>query len=289
VWAEQTGIRALKPLPGDNLSSPRAINDFDDIGGASGHAAHGAGPSAHGVIWSKGTIRDIGSLVRDCNDCSTYVDAITNNQLATGCSVVPPVVNGNTHAYLWSESHGMLDLGTMGFGSSCGVGVNESGAVAGWLNQIGVATIGFFWTSVDGMHKIEPPLGADGWSPATAINNLNEVVGQTAYVGGDFTFFHAYLWTRGKGMTDLGILGNGPDSSQAQSINDKSQVVGFSGSSAFLWTREQGMRDLNTMIDPNSGWVLNSANSITNSGLITGYGTVNAETHAFLLTPKSND
>jgi probable HAF family extracellular repeat protein len=46
------------------------------------------------------------------------------------------------------------------------------------------------------------------------------------------------------------------------------------------------MMDLNTLIDPLSGWTLNIANDINDTGWIVGYGTVGGKTHAFLLTPE---
>lgn len=287
VWNQQAGIQALNPPAGQDFSSPFAINDLDEVVGYSSATMNGA-TQFHAVMWSDGTVRGLGTLFPKCGGgvCSTFAEAISQNELVTGCAGVPPY--GNTHAFLWNQKRGMLDLGTLGYGDSCGVAVNNNGAVAGWLNDIAFATIGFFWTPADGMQQIYPLPGADYVSPATGINSSNQVVGQTAYVGGDFTYFHAYLWSKGKGMTDLGVLGSGPASSQAQAINDNSQVVGWSGSSAFIWSQEQGMVDLNTLIDPNSGWVLNSANSITNNGLIAGSGMINGESHAFLLTPKTS-
>ena len=44
------------------------------------------------------------------------------------------------------------------------------------------------------------------------------------------------------------------------------------------------MLDLNTLIDPASGWVLNQARGINDSGQIAGFGTIGGQTHAFLLT-----
>jgi hypothetical protein len=46
------------------------------------------------------------------------------------------------------------------------------------------------------------------------------------------------------------------------------------------------MLDLNDFIGQGSGWVLTSANAITILGQITGFGTINGQTHAFLLTPR---
>jgi len=46
------------------------------------------------------------------------------------------------------------------------------------------------------------------------------------------------------------------------------------------------MNDLNNLIPAKSGWVLEQAYGINNSGLIVGTGTLNGAEHGFLLTPK---
>ena len=78
--------------------------------------------------------------------------------------------------------------------------------------------------------------------------------------------------------------------SRAWDINDARQIVGeaeiVSGAwHAFLYTAEEGMLDLNSRIDPSVGWVLQIARGINAAGQITGTGTINGQTHAFLLTP----
>ncbi len=47
-----------------------------------------------------------------------------------------------------------------------------------------------------------------------------------------------------------------------------------------------GMLDLNHLIPANSGWLLQFANAINDQGQIAGYGTLNGQTEAFLLTPQ---
>ena len=86
-------------------------------------------------------------------------------------------------------------------------------------------------------------------------------------------------------MTDLGTLG-GPFS-YAYSINNVGQVVGYASttsgtSDAFLYSGGV-MVDLNSLLPPNSGWQLQLATGINDSGQIAGYGTINGQTHAFLL------
>jgi len=46
------------------------------------------------------------------------------------------------------------------------------------------------------------------------------------------------------------------------------------------------MTDLNDLIAPGSGWVLIQAQAINDNGWITGYGQIDGEAHAFLLTPE---
>ena len=46
------------------------------------------------------------------------------------------------------------------------------------------------------------------------------------------------------------------------------------------------MSDLNDLIPSGSGWTLRVGVKINNRGQITGFGVVNGQTHAFLLTPQ---
>jgi probable HAF family extracellular repeat protein len=85
-------------------------------------------------------------------------------------------------------------------------------------------------------------------------------------------------------MTDLGSL-RISDYCYALGINNNGQVVGFSGGSAFLYSGG-AMIDLNTLIPTNSGWTLEEATGINDSGQICGYGrNPSGQDDAFLLTP----
>jgi probable HAF family extracellular repeat protein len=103
---------------------------------------------------------------------------------------------------------------------------------------------------------------------------------------------HALLWN-GSALTDLGFL---PDSqfSKPLSVNAQLQVVGVSGGAeqhhgmpvrAFLW--EDGtMIDLNSLLPPNSGWMLSDAQDINDVGEIVGTGLRNGQFRAYLLSPQ---
>jgi probable HAF family extracellular repeat protein len=71
-------------------------------------------------------------------------------------------------------------------------------------------------------------------SQAYAVNFKGQVVGSSETTDGAL---HAFSWTEGDGMIDLGTLGG--RNSQANSVNDRGDVVGYSDTPgayhAVLW------------------------------------------------------
>jgi len=91
-------------------------------------------------------------------------------------------------------------------------------------------------------------------------------------------------------LKDLGTLPGG-NFSQGFGVNASGQVVGDSltasgATHAFLYSGGQ-MLDLNSLIAPGSGFTLEIAYGISDTGYITGQGfaTGSSDRHAFLLTP----
>jgi probable HAF family extracellular repeat protein len=144
----------------------------------------------------------------------------------------------------------------------------------------------------DGTARYLGTLGGTGINPNAAnltlnINNNGHAVG-TSVLSGDETS-HAFLWTKEKGMQDIGTL-KGDTQSGAIAINDSEQITGISigadGPRAYVW-QNGSMRDLNALVGPTSLHLL-VGNGINNSGEIAGLAVDirNGEVHGYVARPQ---
>ncbi len=192
---------------------------------------------------------------------------------------------GDRHAFLYSNGT-MTDLDTLGGTLSIANGINASGQTVGQANP---SVFRHACLYSNGTMTDLGTLGGTN-SAAAGINASGQVVGSAQVPDGNF---HAVLYSNGT-VTDLGTLGR--NESEANGINASGQVVGnaatpagFQFQHAFLYSNGT-MTDLNTLIPANSGWVLQGAQAINDSGEIVGYG-VNPQGqdyHGFIAVP-SND
>jgi len=119
---------------------------------------------------------------------------------------------------------------------------------------------------------------------AEYLNNSGQVVGWSDLKGD--ANFHAFLWTKGKGMQDLGTVGSDVNS-LAIGINDAGDVVGASldanfNPRAFLRVG-QSLVDLNDLVPAGSPLYLFTACNINAAGEITGIGIdQGGNVHAYL-------
>jgi probable HAF family extracellular repeat protein len=222
------------------------------------------------------------------------------------------------YAFRWTSAGGMTTFGS-GFTPTFANGANNSAQVVGQSEgEIGNAA---YWKNgvMTTLADLGAGAGLDYTSSANGVNDLGQVVGWATTIpfspNCDVDLMicpiHAVLWTAGGTIQDLGTL-PGDTLSTASKINLFGQVIGSSGNSIayqqpgatggagfddsvpvtvigspFIWTAHSGMRDLNSLIPSSSGWVLNSVSDLNIWGQIVGEGTLNGQTHGFLLTPRS--
>ncbi len=215
-----------------------------------------------------------------------------SGQVAAGAYVPAPPIAG-TRAFLYSGYPGgtWTELPNLGGGIGYANAINSSGQIAG-TSYVSDADGGVEHAFLFGNGVVTDlgTLGGPRLSAATGINDRGDVVGLSLLTGNNsnssFAGAHAFLYAAGGSMLDLRTLGG--STSRANAISSYGEIVGESltgtgADHAFLYANG-AMIDLNTLLPPNSGWVLEAANAINDSGQIVGYGiNPNGQTHGFLL------
>lgn len=221
------------------------------------------------------TITDLGTLKGD-NESSGFW--INNSGEVVGCSDTATVNNypctglvPGQHAFLWTKSGGLKDLGTLSGATVSGaIGVNDSGVVVGYSNVKGQLATNFIavqWSSSGVIADIGTLSGGDS-SCAFMINSSGEVAGDSFLSNG---LVDATSWTSNK-IKSLGGLSKSIFTA-GLGINDAGDIVGESvfgygppfTSHGFYWTGSK-LEDLGTL----SGGVTSMANGINTSGVIVG-------------------
>jgi uncharacterized membrane protein len=190
-----------------------------------------------------------------------------------------------TRAVRWDGSGtAATELGNLGLASgrtrSEAYDVNESGAAVGWANKGGgIPGIprAVRWDATTTAATELENLGGTGPSWAYSINDVGTAVGVDGAGAGP----RAVRWeASGAAATALGHLGTDA-TSHAYDINNSGFAVGDAakfvagvsvGLRAVAWRDNAVAIDLNDLIDPQSGWILTTAQSISETGWITGLG-----------------
>jgi probable HAF family extracellular repeat protein len=204
---------------------------------------------------------------------------------------------GQMHAFRWTETSGMQDLGTLGGGRSEAYDVSADGSVVvGESRNFAGRQRAFRWTAENGMQDLGTLGGEESEAYGVSADG-RVVVGWAQNAAGQL---RAFRWMAESGMQDLGTL-SGYDHSWALDVSaDGSVVVGFASllnergdidlqrSRAFRWTVLGGMEDLNlTYADLlTDGSVLRVATAVSPDGRYIvgwGYNAATGRTEAFLL------
>lgn len=190
--------------------------------------------------------------------------------------------SSGTRAAYWDANGTFRDLGTDLGGFSAAYDINDNGDIVGLR---GTNYKGFVRLADSTIIDIVAP-GKD-YTSVMAINNSGMVVGSgTSFFLG---IAEAFVWTAQSGLTTISLANGGAQ--QAYDVNDAGVVVGSgytsAGSVAFSWSASTGGVNLNDLIDPSSGWQLQSAQAINEAGQIAGFGMFEGSRRAFLLTPST--
>ena len=221
------------------------------------------------------TITEIGVLKGD-NESSGFW--INNLGEVVGCSDSKTIQGypctglvAGQHAFSWTRSGGIKDLGTLPGATVSGAGgINDSGTIVGYSNVKGQPATNFVavqWSSTGVITNLGTLAGGSS-SAAFVINSAGEVAGDSFLSNG---LVDATSWT-GQKIKNLGALPKAIFTA-GLAINDNGYIVGESvfgygppfTSHGFRWNGS-AMKDLGTL----PGGVTSMANAVNSSGVIVG-------------------
>ena len=270
-------IHDLGTLGGANssalgISTSGQITGYADLPNSGGQA----GPTQAFLV-TGGIMQTLGSLVTGGNSHGAGINSL-GQVVGDSAAVVNNQPAKDVFLYSGGVMNDLSNLNSPGTLPTSPHGINDSAQITGTYVQADGHTRAFIYSG--GVLQSLGTLGGNN-SSAFAIDNGGQAVG-AADLGGGIS--HAFLFNGT--IHDLGSLGSG--NSYAQGLNNLGQVVGsadVSGTSHAFLAGLSPIFDLNLMINPGSGWVLNTASAINNLGQITGTGTFNGQSRAYLLTP----
>jgi probable HAF family extracellular repeat protein len=273
-------LGTLEPL---DISVATAINSNGEV---VGYEPFSSDPNNtfHAWLYLNGALKDIHSAA--LFPAGTMAEGINTSGAVVGQG---SLTRSSFHAFLYANGQ-MVDLGPPGAFQASAVAINDSGEIVGnYYTAPGNA--GAFLYANGKFTNLGVPPGASATS-AFAINSTGQVVG-AIYLSGTV---HAGMSSNGA-WTDLGGVTGA--ATHATGINTAGEVVGTAifpqtsyhppkpGKHVGLIFRAGAVIDLNTLIPPNSGFIITDAIAINDAGEVLGNATnTSGSKRAVLLTPK---
>ena len=286
LW-EKGRIRRLPALNGSHAYAT-AINDAGQMAGA--YTADPLKASFQAAQFYGTQIKLLGGFPATMRGFSlSQAEAINSKGQMVGVS--------NNQAFLWDKGHLRKLAPPLGFrGSEARALNNEGESVGKGESLINGATRShaIFW-AVGGKARDLGVLPSYTDSVARGLNDKGQSVGWVSKVGGTpgkkISFhYQAFLVQNGK-MRGLGSIPRIRDC-KASAINSRGQIVGnaysqsgrMTDEAALLWQNGH-VYELAALLPIRSGWHLQNAVAINDSGWIIGNGIHNGIRRAFLLRP----
>lgn len=277
-WTEGGGMVEMSNNGGDVSRS--IASDINDLGIVTGDATINGTRQAFrwqngSAVAGAGTLQGDGAVGTGINTAGTIVGYDFLGNLASAAKWPAAQVGSFLPSYGNQERSGAY-------------AINEAGRASGSATLAGTRRATLFNTdnTLLDLHGLMP-VGTT-LSQAEDINNADWATGFA--IDGALNE-RGFIYNSDLGMQMIDPAA-GFDDLRLLAMNDGSGAVGFSWSGsdvdtfrASIWQNGIGTRDLNTLIDPNSGWVLQEARDINNDGWIVGYGTFMGVSTTYLAKP----
>ncbi|WP_206996159.1 hypothetical protein [Trinickia mobilis] len=211
-----TNCIALDAAPG-NATTPAILGVCPDGAGhptpvvwtptglLGAYVASVPGPPANSVSCAASQINATGQILGTCDFGSGIGTKTVRWPSANGAAVVLSSVAGSPR--------------------SVGVEMNASGAIVGQYLSAGDVSLPFYWNPDANVVQAIPALASGAAAAVSGISDTGVVMGDSEIDAGTS---HAFKWTAASGVTDLGTLAGGNNSSVSMTSNNGCFATGNS-------------------------------------------------------------